>query len=105
MKNVGVLISGRGTNLQALIDAAAGARLGGGPAGGDPRPLPRPPRPAPGRVRPAARGSPARARGRLRLPGRLHAPAVPRLPPRLRGTDPERPPLAAPRLPRPRGPA
>ena len=29
MKNVGVLISGRGTNLQALIDAAAGGRLGG----------------------------------------------------------------------------
>jgi phosphoribosylglycinamide formyltransferase-1 len=27
--NVGVLISGRGTNLQALIDAAAGGRLGG----------------------------------------------------------------------------
>ena len=29
MKSVGVLISGRGTNLQALIDAAAGGRLGG----------------------------------------------------------------------------
>ncbi len=29
MPNVGVLISGRGTNLQALIDAAAGGRLGG----------------------------------------------------------------------------
>ena len=29
MKNVGVLISGRGTNLQALIDAGAGGRLGG----------------------------------------------------------------------------
>src|SRR6266496_2779754 len=29
MKNVGVLVSGRGTNLQALIDAAAGGRLGG----------------------------------------------------------------------------
>jgi phosphoribosylglycinamide formyltransferase-1 len=29
MNNVGVLISGRGTNLQALIDAAAGGRLGG----------------------------------------------------------------------------
>src|SRR5256885_29802 len=29
MANVGVLISGRGTNLQALIDAAAGGRLGG----------------------------------------------------------------------------
>src|SRR2546425_1255435 len=29
MKNVGVLISGRGTNLQALIDAVAGGRLGG----------------------------------------------------------------------------
>jgi phosphoribosylglycinamide formyltransferase 1 len=27
--NVGVLISGRGTNLQALIDAAAGGQLGG----------------------------------------------------------------------------
>ena len=27
--NVGVLISGRGSNLQALIDAAAGGRLGG----------------------------------------------------------------------------
>ena len=29
MNNVGVLISGRGTNLQALIDAAAGGQLGG----------------------------------------------------------------------------
>jgi phosphoribosylglycinamide formyltransferase-1 len=29
MANVGVLISGRGTNLQALIDAAADGRLGG----------------------------------------------------------------------------
>ena len=29
MPNVGVLISGRGTNLQALIDAAAAGRLGG----------------------------------------------------------------------------
>lgn len=29
MANVGVLISGRGTNLQALIAAAAGGRLGG----------------------------------------------------------------------------
>ncbi len=29
MKRVGVLISGRGTNLQALIDATHGARLGG----------------------------------------------------------------------------
>src|SRR5260221_8307375 len=29
MNNVGVLISGRGTNLQALTDAAAGGRLGG----------------------------------------------------------------------------
>ena len=29
MNNVGVLISGRGTNLQALIDAGAGGRLGG----------------------------------------------------------------------------
>lgn len=29
MKNVGVLISGRGTNLQALIDASAEGRLGG----------------------------------------------------------------------------
>ena len=29
MKNVGVLVSGRGSNLQALIDAAASGRLGG----------------------------------------------------------------------------
>ena len=29
MSNVGVLISGRGTNLQALIDAAGGGQLGG----------------------------------------------------------------------------
>lgn len=29
MPNIGVLISGRGTNLQALIDAAAAGRLGG----------------------------------------------------------------------------
>jgi phosphoribosylglycinamide formyltransferase-1 len=29
MKRVGVLISGRGSNLQALIDAAAGGHLGG----------------------------------------------------------------------------
>jgi phosphoribosylglycinamide formyltransferase-1 len=29
MPNIGVLISGRGTNLQALIDAAASGRLGG----------------------------------------------------------------------------
>ena len=104
---IGVLVSGRGTNLQALLDAGlpghgASPRTAptqprsNAPSGRDPERrlrARRPPRPArarrrDGRLARGARRRPGRARG-------LHAPAHAGVPRPLPGADRERAPVAA----------
>ena len=97
MKRVGVLISGRGSNLQALIDAQRAGTLGGeiavvvsnveGVAGLERARAAGIPalccmhegRPREDHDRELV-APPARARRRPRLPGRLHAAALARVP-------------------------
>ena len=119
---VGVLVSGRGSNLQALIEAERDGRLGGQivvvicERGNSPRPragssrrdhrrLPRPLWPAARRLRSGAARDTQRTPRRPRVPGGVHASALARSDPRLRFAHPQRPSIAPSGVPRPRGPA
>ena len=116
---LGVLVSGRGSNLQALIDAVddgtldatiavviSNVRRCAGAWPGPRRPASRRwscPTAAGRPAKPTTSASPTALRARSvrpRLPGRLHAPAERPLPRALSRPGPERPPVAAARVSR-----